>query len=133
MVQEARSGQELDRIISSACTGLLGDFRRLRGLFVEPHSEMEPETIARNLMEFGRGQISGIEQTSAEDAELIDQHVSSITVGSEVGRQFCAYVSGCVLGWVQAEQLSRADLGPALDIVQSRAAELFPQREDAES
>jgi len=133
VVQEQKPKQELDRVISSACTGLLGDFRRLRGLLVEPHPEMDSTTIAKNLMEFGRGQISGIEQPPEADSEFIEQHVRSIRVDSEVGYQFCAYVSGCVLGWVLADELPRADLIPALAIVQSRAVELFCEEDPSDT
>ena len=117
---------ELHRVISSACKGLREDFTRLHGLFVATHPEMEPAVIALNIMEFGRGQISGIEQPSDADREFIEKVVGRIKIENDFGYQYCAYVSGCVLGWVSCGQLARENLDSALLIVQACTKELYP-------
>ncbi|MGD8441536.1 MAG: hypothetical protein PVG53_13480, partial [Holophagae bacterium] len=64
--------KNLDDVITAACSGLIGDFQRLNGLMAEPHTEdMSAEDIARNLAEFGRGQMSGEAEPSDQDRDLI--------------------------------------------------------------
>lgn len=117
----------IDDVITAACNGLLRDFERLNGLMAEPHTEdMSAEDIATNLAEFGRGQISGEAQSSEEDREIIAKLAADLDLESRLAARYCAYVSGCVLGWVAAGQLDRARLGDALAIVRQRSLELFP-------
>lgn len=129
-MNEKNLEQDLSGLISSACAGLVDNFTRLNGLLVEPHSEMEPRDIAMNLMEFGRGHFSGTEKPSDSDHEFMVEYVGSLEVPGELAHRFCAYVSGCVLGWVVAGELPRKDLPQALAVVQSRAVELFPKGEE---
>jgi len=120
--------RSLDDLITAACDGLLGSFERLNGLMAEPHAEdMSAEDIARNLTEFGRGQISGDAKPSKQDRELIEKLAADVGLDGELAPRFCAYVSGCVLGWVAAGELERAHLEDALEIVRARAGELFPE------
>ncbi len=80
-----------------------------------------------NLMEFGRGQISGVEQPSDSEREFMEEYASTIDVHGDIAHQFCAYLSGCVLAWVSAGELQQDDLMPALTIVQARSIEIFPE------
>jgi hypothetical protein len=96
---------------------------------VAVHPELENKYLAANLMEFGRGQISGIDEPTDSDREFIADYVESIEVHGELAYQFCAYVSGCVLGWVISGQLSRGDMIPALAAVQARSMERYPEDE----
>jgi hypothetical protein len=117
----------LDDMITAACNGLMRDFQRLNGLMAEPHTEdMSAEDIATNLAEFGRGQISGEAQPSEEDRELIAKLAAGLDLESRLAARFCAYVSGCVLGWVAAGELDRTRTRVALAIVRRRSLELFP-------
>jgi hypothetical protein len=117
----------LDAVITAACNGLMRDFERLNGLMAEPHTEdMSAEDIATNLAEFGRGQISGEPQPSEEDRELIAKLAADLDPESRLAARFCAYVSGCVLGWVAAGELDRTRTRDALAIVRRRSLELFP-------
>ena len=117
----------LDAVITAACNGLMRDFERLNGLMAEPHTEdMSAEDIARNLAEFGRGQISREAEPSERDREVIVKLAADVDFESRLAARFCAYVSGCVLGWVAVGELERARLEDALAIVRQRSVELFP-------
>ena len=119
----------LDDLITAACSGLVGDFERLNGLMAEPHTEdMPAEDIARNLAEFGRGQMSGEAEPSDRDRDLIAKLAGDIDLEGTLAPRFCAYMSGCVLGWAAAGQLDRASLDEAFAIVRQRATELFPEQ-----
>jgi hypothetical protein len=119
--------RRFEDMITAACNGLMRDFQRLNGLMAEPHTEdMSPEDIATNLAEFGRGQISGEAQPSEEDRELIAKLAADNDFESRLAARFCAYVSGCVLGWVAVGELDRTRKGDALAIVRRRSLELFP-------
>ena len=122
-----RPERRLADVITAACNGLMRDFERLNGLMAEPHTEdMSPEAIATNLAEFGRGQISGEAAAPEEDRELVARLVADLDLENRLAARFCAYVSGCVLGWVAVGQLDRAVLSDALRIVRQRSEELFP-------
>jgi hypothetical protein len=126
-IDTEQPGGHLNDVITAACNGLMRDFERLNGLMAEPHTEdMSAEDIARNLAEFGRGQISGEAEPSEQDRELIAKLAADVDFESRLAARFCAYVSGCVLGWVAAGQLSRARLADSLAIVRRRSVELFP-------
>ena len=122
--------QMLERAIGSACEKLVDDFSRLRETIVAAHQEMEPGFLAANLMEFGRGQISGIDEPSDSDSEFIMNYVDNLEVPGELAHLFCSYVSGCVLGWVISDQLHRSDMDRALAVVQARSVELYPEGEE---
>jgi hypothetical protein len=120
--------RSLDDLITAACHGLVGSFERLNGLMAEPHAEeMSAEDIARNLAEFGRGQISGEAGASDRDREFIERLVADVDLDGELAPRFCAYVSGCVLGWVAVGELDRTHLADAIEIVRARSVELFPK------
>jgi hypothetical protein len=119
--------EHLNDLITAACNGLIGSFERLNGLMAEPHADdMSAQGIARNLAEFGRGQISGEATPSEQDQELITKLAANVDFGGALATRFCAYVSGCVLGWAAVGELDRTCLAEAFVIVQERSAELFP-------
>lgn len=117
----------LNDVITAACNGLIRDFERLNGLMAEPHTDdMSADDIATNLAEFGRGQISGEAEPSEHDREVIAALAADNDFESRLAARFCAYVSGCVLGWVAVGELDRARLADALAIVRLRSVQLFP-------
>jgi hypothetical protein len=128
-VSTSRPRTSLHETITAACDGLIGDFQRLNGLMAEPHTEdMPAEDIARNLAEFGRGQMSGEAEPSDRDRDLIATLAGDIDLEGTLAPRFCAYLSGCVLGWAAAGQLDRAHLTEAFAIVRQRATELFAEQ-----
>ncbi|MCP4901107.1 MAG: hypothetical protein GY906_29405 [bacterium] len=129
-MNESSLGQDLERAILSACEKLVDDFSRLQTTIVAAHKEMEPVFLAANLMEFGRGQISGIDEPSDSDSEFIMNFVDNLEVRGERAFLFCSYISGCVLGWVITEQLSRSDMDRALAVAKARSMELYPEGEE---
>ncbi len=125
-----RPGTSLNETIAAVCNGLMRDFERLNGLMAEPHTEdMSAEDIARNLAEFGRGQMSGQAEPSDRDRDLIAKLAGNLDLEGTLAPRFCAYVSGCVLGWAAVGQLDRANLDEALGIVRQRTTELFPEQD----
>lgn len=125
-----RSEAELERVIQNACEKLVDDFTRLQSTVIAAHPEMERSFLAANLMEFGRGQISGIEEPSEDDSVFIMNHVDGLEMSDDDGYLFCSYVSGCVLGWVNTDQLPRGEMDAALAIVKECAEKQFPAGED---
>jgi hypothetical protein len=123
-----KTEKSLDEVITAACHGLGDSFYRLNGLMAEPHTEdMSAEDIARNLAEFGHGQISGETKPSEQDRGLIAKLAEDADFDGVLARRFCAYVSGCVLGWVTAGELDRQVLDEALAIVRRRAVEIYTE------
>jgi hypothetical protein len=118
--------KSLDDVITAACRALVGDFERLNGLIVEPHPEMSPRDVAVNLVEIGRGQISGEARSSEEDQAFIPDLVAGLDLEGTLAHRFCAYLSGCVLGWVALGELPPVCRDDALAVVRARSVELFP-------
>jgi len=117
---------DLDKVITAACNALMADFERLNGLLVEPHPEMAADDVARNLVEFGRGQISGESEPPEQDRELIARIVAGLDLEGRLAPRFYAYLSGCVMGWIALGELPQDRLETALAVVRTRSLELFP-------
>jgi hypothetical protein len=116
--------------IAGACERLVDDFERLRVPLQQLHPEWSVPVLAANLMEFGRGQISGIDEPTQADREFIARYAHALAIPGDVGRLFCAYASGCLMGWVATGELSQDQLVDALQVAQQSALRIYPEDAD---
>ncbi len=104
----------LDELIWDFCSRILGDFRNLKNKFQQLHPEWSEPELAVNLMEFGRGLISGVDEPSDKDLQLMPKYVGSLSFENPEAALFVAYAGGCIMGLIQAKQLSGEDFIEAL-------------------
>lgn len=85
---------------------ILPDFKHLIEDLKKIHPEWSESDLAGNIMEFGRGQISEIEEPKEKDIKFIDSYIKSLKFDSSLKPFFVAYSAGCIMGLVQSNQLS---------------------------
>jgi len=104
----------LDGIIGDFCRRVMPDFKEIRLNLEELHPEWSKRDFAANLMEFGRGQISKIDEQKQDDLDFIVKYVDSLKFDNLESALFSAYAGGCIMGLVQTDQLSSSDFVAAL-------------------
>lgn len=94
-------------IIYDFCGKLSMDLQCLIPKLEELHPEWSTRDLALNLMEFGRGQISGVGEPNDNDFDFYNRFISALDFDNLVVSLPSAYFAGCIMGLVQ-----RGDLPP---------------------
>lgn len=94
-------------IIYDFCGNLSMDLQCLIPKLEKLHPEWSTRDLASNLMEFGRGQISGVGEPTDNDFDFYNRFLSALDMDNLVVALPSAYFAGCVMGLVQ-----RGDLPP---------------------
>jgi hypothetical protein len=114
------SSGDTDRIsndtIENFCRGLIDPFNVARKELSLQHPDWSLQDMAGYLMEFGRAQISEIEQAETADLEFISTYVSSLRFDNPGSSLFGAFAAGCLMGLVKTDQLPIDKYVAALDI-----------------
>jgi len=87
-----------NKTINDFMTGLLPDFYTLLVNLRRIHPEWSVREAALNIMEFGRGQYSGIEEYRPHDIEMMNHFIDAINYDDDLHKVFAAYSAGCILG-----------------------------------
>jgi len=93
--------------IDEFCGKLSMDLQCLIPKLEELHPEWSTRELASNLMEFGRGQISGVGEPNDNDFGFYNRYLSALDMDNLVVTLPAAYFAGCIMGLVQ-----RGDLPP---------------------
>jgi len=103
-----------NRAISDFMKGLLPDFFTLFQNLRRVHPGWDEREFSLNIMEFGRGQYSGVEQFRQSDVALMNHFVDSLDYDNDLNMVFAAYCAGCLLGLEQSGKIDQARLGAML-------------------
>jgi hypothetical protein len=105
-----------EQIINDFCRRITPDFEQLRTQLkiVLPHAS--PQALAQNLMEFGRGQISQVDEADEQEKHFVITTIKSLSFDHVHAAQFHAYSSGCLMGLVSKKELPGNLIGLAMEI-----------------
>ena len=113
-----------DEIIFKFCTKILAEFRNIMINLEELHRDLSPHDLAMNLMELGRGQMSGVADPSEQDVGFMTEYTESLNLHNAEESFFAAYTGGCIMGLVTINEVPREDFAKALRLI-----EVFAQKE----
>ncbi len=102
--------------ISEYCGSLELHMRCLIPKFRIMRPEWPVGELSLNLMEFGRGQVSGIGEPCDSDIEFYNRYAATLAEMDEPSACACAYFAGCMMGLVQLGELLPEDFIPALEL-----------------
>jgi hypothetical protein len=91
--------------IMDFCNRVLPDYQQIKGRLVREHPEWPAQELALNLMDIGRGQISGEADPSFHDVTFISNYVLSLNFENPDVALFTAYSGGCMMGLVVKNKL----------------------------
>ncbi len=105
-----------EQTINDFCHRITPDFEQLRTQLqiVLPH--VSPQALAQNLMEFGRGQISQVDEADEQEKHFVITTIKSLSFDHLPAAQFHAYASGCLMGLVSKKELPGHLIGLAMEI-----------------
>ncbi len=105
-----------EQTINDFCQRITPDFEQLRTQLqiVLPH--VSPQALAQNLMEFGRGQISQVDEADEQEKQFVMATIKSLNFDHPPAAQFHAYASGCLMGLVSKKELPGHLIGLAMEI-----------------
>ncbi len=105
-----------EQIINDFCQRIAPDFEQLRTQLqiVLPHAS--PQALAQSLMEFGRGQISQVDEADDQEKHFVITTIRSLSFDHLPAVQFHAYASGCLMGLVSKKELPGHLIGLAMEL-----------------
>jgi hypothetical protein len=121
MVEEKNEFSE--EFIENFCNEKIKDFNNLLPNLKERYPEWNKNKLAVNLMEFGRGQISGIGVPNDQDINFFQRYLASLDPDRCVDKNFflAAYLGGCIMGLVQLGHLKPEHFIDAMEISRKTA------------
>ncbi|MFA5260779.1 MAG: hypothetical protein WC450_06070 [Candidatus Omnitrophota bacterium] len=102
--------------IMDFCNRILPDYQQIKARLVQEHPDWPARELALNLMDIGRGQISGEADPSLQDLSFIANYVSSLNFENPDAALFTAYSGGCVMGLVVKDKLPARHFMDALKL-----------------
>ena len=96
---------DISDFIEEFTLNMLNDFNNLYPRLKELHPEWNIEKLGINLMEFGRGQISGKGEPTDKDINFYQRYLASLNRDKPEGFHKRAYIGGCIMGLVQKGHL----------------------------
>lgn len=124
-MNKAQRDQAFEELIKDFCRRIGPDFETVRHNLQSAYPDWDLRTLAGNLMEFGRGQISEIDNPTEQDTSFIVAHMKSLRLDYPEAAMFHAYASGCILGLVISKQLDATMLIPAIELAAQAACQDF--------
>ncbi len=116
---------DLKERVFNFCLRITDDFLTLSSDLHIIHPEWGIRKLAGNLMEFGRGQISLINEPDKSDVDFILNYVSGLDFTLEKVALFSAYSAGCIWGLVKSKQLDESELIDAIQYAKDYAYNEF--------
>ena len=103
-------------LINDFCVRLVPDFAKLVSELRKLHPEWSVQYFAGNLMEFGRGQISGIDEPNERDLSFYKSYLGTLNFDKAQSALYSAYATGCLMGLVQRGELTPDQFIESVDI-----------------
>jgi hypothetical protein len=121
MAEEKKGFSE--EVIEEFCSGKIQDFNNLLPNLKRLHPEWSTNQLAVNLMEFGRGQISGIGDPDDKDVNFFKRYLAALEKENCKEDKFflAAYLGGCIMGLVQLGHLEPESFIDAMEVSRKRA------------
>jgi hypothetical protein len=116
MVGRTIGCEALEQLIDDFCRRITPDFEHLRNAIRVARPDISPPTLAQYLMEFGRGQISQIDEATESEKRVVLSTVDSLKFDHEDVALFHAYASGCIMGLVSKKELPGTLIVAAFEI-----------------
>ncbi len=98
------------------CLRLVPNFTKLVCELQKLHPEWSVQYLAGNLMEFGRGQTSGIVEPNEKDLAFYKSYLAALNFDQAQSALFSAYATGCLMGLVQNGELTPAQFIESVEI-----------------
>ena len=108
--------------ISEFCGKLDLDLECLLPRFEAMRPDWTERDFCMNLMEFGRGQVSGIGEPADSDIEFYNRYLSALANMDCGSARSAAYFAGCLMGLVQLGEVAPEDFVSALELSRLCAA-----------
>lgn len=102
--------------INDFCGNLNMDFQCLLSKLELLRPEWSTYELASNLMEFGRGQISGIGEPTDNDIDFYNRFLSAMDMDNRKQTLPAAYFAGCIMGLVQLGKLPPDEFVQAVEL-----------------
>jgi hypothetical protein len=116
MVHKTIGFEALEQLICDFCRRITPDFENLCNAFLKAAPNVSPQTLAQYFMEFGRGQISQIDEPDENEKRVIQTTISSLNLDHMEVAFFHAYASGCIMGLVSKKELPGTLIVAAFEI-----------------
>ncbi len=107
---------KLSAQIMDFCRRIVPNYQDISHKLMRLHPEWTTRDLAGNLMEFGRGQVSGIEDPSEHDFQFMTKYIGALNLENPEIALFTAYAGGCIMGLVQSKQLIETEFTTALKV-----------------
>src|SRR5688572_7606005 len=116
MVHKSIGCDTLEQLICDFCRRITPDFDNLCSAFLKTSPNVSPPTLAQYFMEYGRGQISQIDEPDENEMRVVLTTINSLKFDYMEVAFFHAYASGCMMGLVSKKELPGYLIGVALEI-----------------
>lgn len=110
------NSETFEQIINDFCLRITPDFELLRNQLQVVLPNASPQVLAQSLMEFGRGQISQVDEAEEQEKQFVMTTIKSLRFDHLNAAQFHAYASGCLMGLVTKKELPGYLIGVATEI-----------------
>lgn len=117
-------------LIYDFCGNLSFDFQCLVPKLESLHPEWSTRDLTINLMEFGRGQISGIGEPTDNDFDFYNRYLSALDLDDRDQCFPAAYFAGCIMGLVQQGHLPPDEFVQAVELSRKYVNEQLASEED---
>ncbi len=108
--------EAFEQLINDFCRRITPDFDDLCNAFLKASPNVSPSTLAQYFMEFGRGQISQIDEPNEDDKRVVLTTIQSLKLDHMAVAFFYAYASGCIMGLVSKQELPGTLIVAAFEI-----------------
>jgi hypothetical protein len=116
MVHKTIGCEALEQLIYDFCCRITPDFENLCNAFLKTSPNVSPPTLAQYFMEYGRGQISQIDEPNENEMRVVLTTINSLKFDYMEVAFFHAYASGCMMGLVSKKELPSTLIVAAFEI-----------------
>ena len=116
MVHKTIGCEALEQLICDFCRRITPDFESLCNAFLKSAPNVSPPTLAQYFMEFGRGQVSQIDEPDENEKRVVLTTINSLKFDYMEVAFFHAYASGCLMGLVSKKELPGTLIVAAFEI-----------------
>src|SRR5262245_3076339 len=114
-----------EQVINDFCRRITTDFENLCNAFLKTSPNVSFQTRAQYFMEFGRGQISEVDEPDENERRVVLTTIGSLNFDHLNVALFHAYASGCMMGLVAKKELPSHLIVIALEVAASFAFQKY--------